>query len=76
MQIEKKTVYLNFSRKHKAPWTQDQQLWVLNCKPGAVGAMLCFAFETEDTRLWFQAFTHIVNTVYSIINDDETITWD
>lgn len=72
MQIEKKTVYLDFSRNHIVPWTQVQQLCVLNCKPvpGAVAAVLCFAIETEDTRLWFQAFSHIVNTVYSVINDD------
>lgn len=67
MQIEKETVYLDFSRKHIVPWTQVQQLWALNCKPvpDAVTPMLCFAFETEDTRLWFQAFSHIVNKVYS-----------
>lgn len=82
MHIEKKTVYLDFSRKYKVPWTQVQQLWVLNCKPvpAVIAAMLCFAFEllqsfeTEDTRLWFQAFPHIVNIVYSINNDDKSIT--
>ena len=53
MQIEKKTVYLDFSRNHLVPGTQVQQLCALNCKPvpGAVAAVLCFAFETEDTRL-------------------------